>query len=214
MTTYVTTERKLRSQRRFDRLWVKLDGPVDQALSQAKDAVLNDLPDRIVEIGPGHGSNFSRYPKGTTVIAFEPNSYMHETLREAARDNGLQLDLRAGSADSLDLEDESVSAVVSSLVLCSVEDRAETLAEVKRVLAPGGRFFFIEHIGDRHGTWRRVFQVALRRPWRRVADHCDLLADTDRSLERAGFSRLSFQTEVLGSRLDPSALTAYGVAVK
>lgn len=63
MTTNVATERKLRSKRRFDRLWAKLDGPVDQALSPAKDAVLNHLPEVIVEIGPGHGSDFSRYPK-------------------------------------------------------------------------------------------------------------------------------------------------------
>lgn len=148
------------------------------------------------------------------MIAYEPNSFMPRTLRKAARDHGLDLDLRAGSAASMDLEDESVSAVVSSLVLCSVEDRARTPADVNRVLASGGRFFFIEHIGDRPRTWRRGFQVMLCRPWRRLADHCDLLADTGRSLERAGSSELSYETDVFGSRLDPGALTVYGVAVK
>lgn len=198
--------------RRFARLWSWVDDGVDQAVAPAKDAVLADLPDRVVEIGPGRGSNFDRYKPGTTVVAFEPNQFMHDDLEAAARRHSIVLDLRSGGAESMDLPDSSEDMVISTLVLCSVDDRSATLDEIRRVLKPGGRFVFIEHIAARPGTWTNRLQRLLRRPWSAIADGCDLTADTHQILEAARFSQVELEIEDLGSNLDPSRRTAYGVA--
>lgn len=201
-----------RSRRRFNRLWKRLDAGVDEVLAPAKDATLVDLPAGVVEIGPGHGSNFPRYAKGTKLIAFEPNVFMHEILRERADLHGIGLDLRSRGVEAMDLPTDSADVVISSLVLCSVDDRDVALAEIRRILKPGGRMIFIEHIAADSGTGRARLQRLLRRPWRAFADQCDPMADTVRAINDAGFAEVSVDIEVLGPRLDPSSLTAYGVA--
>lgn len=200
------------SRRRFARLWSWVDDGVDLAVAPAKDVVLTDLPDRVVEIGPGRGSNFDRYRSGTTVVAFEPNKFMHDDLVAAANQHDLVLEVRSSGAESMDLPDSSEDMVISTLVLCSVDDRRATLDEIRRVLKPGGRFVFVEHIAARPGTWTARLQRLLRRPWSAIADGCDLTADTHEVLKAAGFNEVEVKIEDLGSKLDPSRRTAYGVA--
>ena len=74
---------------------------------------------------------------------------MHRRLRRAARRRGVRLDVRQVPAERTDLPDESADVVVSSLVLCTVGDVDQVLAEVRRVLRPGGRFVFVEHVAAR-----------------------------------------------------------------
>ncbi len=211
------TETPARATRRsgFFAWWYgKIDASVDAQIRPAKEALLHDLPDRIIEIGPGRGSNFSDYGRGKRVLAIEPNLAFHDALGKRAAAEGVELELHGGDLRSAELRSDSADAVVSTLVLCSVGDVDTELAEIKRVLRPGGEVVFIEHVAARPGSARSYAQRVLRRPWRFLADGCDLCADTRHALDRAGFSEVGGTLERLGPAADPSTLIYWDVATK
>jgi len=90
----------------------------------------------------------------------------------------------------MEMPDASVDAVVSTLVLCSVDGHRDALAEILRVLRPGGRFVFIEHVGAPEGTWLRRLQRWIRPLWKPVADGCRPDRDTGDRILEAGFERV------------------------
>ena len=116
-----------------------LDNYADRKYRHVKRELFGGLPRTILEIGAGDGANFRYLDPGTHVIALEPNRHMHPLLRAAAARHGVTVDVRAGVAERIPLPDGSVEAVIASLVLCSVSDPARVLAEIRRVLRPGGR---------------------------------------------------------------------------
>jgi len=118
----------------------------------------------------------------------EPNPYMREYLEREAERVGIAAELREGTAEAIACADDSADTVVSTLVLCSVIDLRAALAEVLRVLKPGGRFVFIEHVAAAPGTRLRHWQRRLR-PWFHFfADGCNPDRETWRAIESAGFA--------------------------
>ena len=148
------------------------------------------------------------------MIAYEPNLHMHGRLTESARRHGIDLDLRPAGAETLAEETGSLEMVVSTLTLCSVDDPQRVLAEIRRVLRPGGRFVFVEHVVAPKGSATRLAQTLLSPAWSAVSDRCRLLARTHELIAEAGFASVSYDVENLGPRLDPSRRTAFGVAVR
>jgi SAM-dependent methyltransferase len=203
-----------RSARRFARLWKYLDHVVDHEIRDAKAEVLADVPSRVVEIGPGRGANFHHYPAGTTVIAFEPNTYFHDPLVEAATEHGLDLELHVGDLRDAALPDASVDAVVATLVLCSVDDPPAMIAEIERILTTGGRFCFVEHVAAEPGTKMERFQRAIRRPCGWIGDGCDPHAQTVAHLAASGLDVSNARVERLGAPISPTARMHWGVATK
>jgi SAM-dependent methyltransferase len=197
----------------FARFWSHLSDGVDQLYGSRKDDVLVDLPSRLVELGPGLGANFHRYPPGMAVLAFEPNTAMHEGLRESAERYGIDLEIRTDDLRDALLPSASVAVVVSTLVLCSVGDQRSMVEAVHRVLEPGGRFIFVEHVASERG-WIRVMQTAIRGPWGLVGDGCDPAPETVPAIENAGFSEVRAHRGVVGSALNPAHPTYWGVAVR
>lgn len=194
-------------------MWRSMDAAVHEQVLPAKRAVLRDLPSEIVEIGPGRGSNFSLYPRGARVVAFEPNQYFDDDLREAAEEHGHELELRRDLlADRLPAANADV--VVSTLVLCSVPDAPAMLDEIRRVLRPGGRLLFIEHVVAPQRGLRRAYQRLVRRPWRRLGDGCDTCARTAEHLAASQFELRDTELQTLGSNLDPTNLTMWGTAIR
>src|SRR5215207_7292477 len=123
-----------------------LDAYMNGKYGALKARLLADPPATVVEIGPGTGANFRYYPAGTRVVAIEPNVRMHPRLARSAAKRGLVLELRTEGAEATGLASGSVPLVFASLVLCSVRDPTAVAREVRRMLAPGGRFVCVEHV--------------------------------------------------------------------
>jgi SAM-dependent methyltransferase len=169
------------------------DEPMHREYGARKRRIFGDLPDTIVELGPGSGANFRYYPRGTCVIAVEPNPMMLKRMYAQAVRYGVEIDLRHAGAEGMEVESESADLVVSTLVLCSVRDPDRVLSEVRRVLRPGGRFAFLEHVAAEPGSRLRRVQERVRRPWAWLGEGCQLNRDTARTIESAGFSQLAIE---------------------
>ncbi|WP_412069351.1 class I SAM-dependent methyltransferase [Rubrivirga sp. IMCC43871] len=150
-------------------------------------------PPVVVEIGAGTGLNARHLPAGARWVVVEPNVHFHDDIRASAAAHGLALTLSAGTAEALPLAAGAADAVVSTLVLCSVADVDAALAEARRVLRPGGRFVFVEHVAAPSGSMRRGWQRALRAPWGVVADGCRPDRETGRRIEAAGFASVALE---------------------
>jgi len=168
-------------------------GRHEREVAERKRRLLAPLSGTVLEIGPGTGANFPYYAHGIRWIGIEPNPFMREYLEQAAHKAGIEADLRSGFADSLDLADGSVDAVVGTLVFCSVDDVAAALREIRRVLKPGGRFVFLEHVAAASETSTRRWQDRLARFWGIFADGCQPNRETWRAIEAAGFRELQLE---------------------
>ncbi|MEQ8752114.1 MAG: class I SAM-dependent methyltransferase [Coleofasciculus sp. G1-WW12-02] len=175
--------------------WLMAHGTAkyEAQMTDQKQALFADLHGNVLEIGPGTGPNLPYYPSDIHWIGIEPNPFMHSYLRREAERLGLDIDLRRGTAERLDVEDNSIDAVVSTLVLCSVDSLAATLQEVLRVLKPGGRFFFLEHLAAPEGTRLRRVQYWVKPLWKILGDGCRPDRETWVALENAGFERVDYQ---------------------
>jgi len=197
----------------FNALFFGLTGGLfDLLLGPHKRRLLVDLPDTVVELGSGAGANLRYLAPGSRLIAVEPNPAMHGRLRRAARRRGVRLDLREVPAERTDLPDASADVVVSSLVLCSVTDVDRVLAEVRRVLRPGGRFMFVEHVAAPDGTALRRLQGWVRRPWAWLFEGCSCERDLGTALRSAGFGSVDLEAYRLRSPVLPFNPQIAGVA--
>jgi SAM-dependent methyltransferase len=192
-TGYLNFAAKGHKQRAFD----GLDAPV------------------VVEIGAGTGANLRYLAPGTHLVAVEPSRAMHGRLRQRCQAAGIELTLIAGGAEQIPLPDASVDEVIASLVLCTVRDQQQALAEIRRILRPGGRFRFVEHVAAPRRGLRRFVQLALHRPWGYVFEGCDLARHTVDAVSRAGFSDVRAERRKLSRSLFwPVNTAAWGVATR
>ena len=157
-----------------------------------KEKLLRGLTGTLVEIGSGAGANLSHLPRNLRILGIEPNPFMHRHFLEAARAEDRSVDLIQAVGESLPFPDESVDAVLSTLVLCSVRRTGHVLAEVLRVLKPGGKLLFVEHVAAEQGTWLRRIQRLVRPVWSRVGGGCEPDRATEEDLLQAGFREVSF----------------------
>jgi SAM-dependent methyltransferase len=178
----------------FNAAFFQLLGPViELSTGRRKRRVFAGLPGEVVELGPGVGANLRHLPAGTRLVGIEPNRAMHAQLRTAAERRGIRLDLRERMAEQTGLPDASADAVISSLVLCSVRDPDAVLAEVRRILRPGGAFRFAEHvIAPRRGV-TRLAQRVLRRPWAWTFEGCSCERDLEGAIRAAGFASVEVE---------------------
>ncbi|MCB0195632.1 MAG: class I SAM-dependent methyltransferase [Anaerolineae bacterium] len=186
----------------------------NERLDTHKRRLFNTLSGTVLEIGPGTGANFDYYPANIRWIGIEPNPAMHSYLRERAEQSDLVAELRVGSAEHLTVPDDSIDAVVCTLVLCSVDSPPVSLREVRRVLRPGGRFIFIEHVAAPQGTTLRTVQNFIKPVWNIIADGCHPNRETWRDLKQAGFSHLTYEEFTLKEGMSSLMPLIAGVAIK
>jgi ubiquinone/menaquinone biosynthesis C-methylase UbiE len=145
--------------------------------------------------------------------AVEPNRHFHRRLRRAADDHRIDLVLHPTEGEHIDVPDDSVDAAVASWVLCTVADPAAVLAEIRRVLRPGGRFVFIEHMHAPEGTAVRRVQDVVFRPWRWLFEGCHTTRATERIIRSAGFAAVGAYPVHVGTPFVPLRTQIAGVAV-
>ncbi len=175
-------------QRLFARFMAGADALSHELYGARKDELLGALEGRVLEIGPGTGVNLRYLRAAPSWVGIEPNEAMHGHLLAEAGRLGIDIELRTGISEQPGVEADSFDAVVSTLVLCSVSDLAGTLKEIRRVLKPGGKFVFLEHVADRPWSFRWIAQKAVPfTPWRYFSDGCDPGREIGRAIEQAGF---------------------------
>jgi ubiquinone/menaquinone biosynthesis C-methylase UbiE len=171
----------------YDATWGRAFSAVyDRGLEATEDAGLRDMRTellrgargRVVELGAGTGANLDLYPDAVEeLVLVEPDPHMTKRLRARLADSGRPATVIEAPAERLPLEADSFDTAVVTLVLCTVPDPVATLAEITRVLAPGGRLLFIEHVRAEDPGLAR-WQDRFERPWRFLADGCHCNRDT------------------------------------
>lgn len=152
---------------------------------------------RVVEIGSGTGAQLRWYAPGTDVTALEPDDVMRARLEARAAEAAARVRVVGGRAEELPFGDGSFDAAVSAFALCTVHDPAAALAELRRVLVPGGSLLLLEHV---HLEWEpgRALQSAAAPAWAAVAGGCRLDRDTLRTAAEAGFGLVRSGRHVAG----------------
>jgi ubiquinone/menaquinone biosynthesis C-methylase UbiE len=142
---------------------------------------------RTLDIGAGTGANVDLFPPEVSeLVLVEPDPYMLKKLRSKLVGSGEGVSAVEASAEDLPFADDSVDTVAFTLVLCTVPDPTAALAEASRVLRPGGRLLFVEHVRSRHPGLAR-WQDRLEKPWRFLADGCHCNRDTVATIEASAF---------------------------
>ncbi len=174
--------------RLFASVYDRAMGRVESALGVWRADLLADLQGDVLEIGAGTGANLPYYRQDVKLTLLEPSPSMRRYLEKHLAERGEHGKHRvvAGSAEALPFDEGSFDAVVAGLVLCSVADPAQSLAEIRRVLKPDGKLVFIEHVVSRR-RWVRALHTAIEPVWKVIGRGCHLTRDTEASLERAGF---------------------------
>ena len=147
---------------------------------------------RVLEIGGGTGANLAHYPPSARITVPEPNPHMVRRLKRSAERLGRPITVVPGVGESIPFSDGSFDTVVTTLVLCMVVDMPRVVAEARRVLRPGGRFLFYEHVAsldDRTRGW----QTRLNPVWRFFTTGCNLDRDIAGEIQRAGFASVELR---------------------
>lgn len=155
-------------------------------LDNARRALLADLTGDVIEIGAGTGRNFPYYPPAARVTATDRSPHMLRKAQRKLAAAQAAITLRRADTQALPFADAAFDHAVGTLVLCSVPEPRQALAEIARVTKPGGSVRLIEHVrSDRR--WTARLQRALTPVWRIIGDGCHLDRDTVTLIREAGF---------------------------
>lgn len=173
----------------FARFYARVSVDMDRGgMAEHRARLLCGLAGTVLEIGCGNGRNFAHYPDSVArVTAVEPNAYLRALAEQAAATAPVPIDVVSGTAEHIPAPDESFDAAVACLMLCSVPDQATALAEMRRVLRPGGTLRFLEHVRAETPVLARVQRVLEATVWPHLAGGCHPARDTEASI-RAAFT--------------------------
>jgi ubiquinone/menaquinone biosynthesis C-methylase UbiE len=168
----------------YDRMSRKSE---DAGVRAMREGLLAEAGGRVLEIGGGTGANLPHYGEGVeSLVLTEPEPAMLRRLQSKAHEQAPLAKVVQAPAEDLPFADDSFDTVVSTLVLCGVDDQEQALREVRRVLQPGGRFLFLEHVRSDDPDFAR-FQDRMN--WlNRLVVNCDCNRSTLAGIEGAGFT--------------------------
>jgi ubiquinone/menaquinone biosynthesis C-methylase UbiE len=170
----------------FARCYARVGHLMDAEIGDHRRRLLAGLTGRVLEVGAGNGLNFPHYPATVTeVLAMEPELYLRRLAQAASRQAPVPIRVVDGTAEALPADDATFDAVVASLVLCTVADPDQALAEIRRVLRPSGRLRFYEHVRATDPRLAR-WQDRLERPWGWLVGGCHPNRDTVAAIGAAG----------------------------
>ena len=160
----------------------------DQVHRELRRRALAGLSGRVIEVGSGDGRSFEHYPTTVeSVLAVEPDPNARASAAERAAAAPVPIEIVDGDAEALPAEDDFFDAAVVMGVLCSVPDPAAALAELRRVLKPGGGLRFWEHVRSRNPAFRAVQRAGDALFWTKALGGCRTTRDTEAAIRDAGF---------------------------
>lgn len=152
-----------------------------------REQLLDGLTGRVLELGCGDGAHFPLYPETVTeLVGVEPEENLIERAEAAAADARCPARIVPGFAEALPADDGEFDAAVAALVLCSVADQQAALAELMRVIRPGGELRFFEHVRAA-ARLHAAAQLAVQPAWSRLGGGCHPARNTERAIRDAGF---------------------------
>ena len=180
----------------YDATWGRLFAATyDRGLKATEEAglrrmrveLLTGAGGRVIEIGAGTGVNLGLYPAAVTeLVMVEPDPHMAKRLRAKASATGSSATIVEAPAERLPFADGEFDTAVAMLVLCTVPDPTAAVAELARVVKPGGELLFVEHVRAEDPALAR-WQDWLESPWRFFADGCRCNRDTVATLANSRF---------------------------
>ncbi len=159
-------------------------------LDQWRAELLRDLSGAVLEAGAGTGATLPYYPKTVTrLVLCEPDPHMRRKLQAKCDAAGAtHVEISDASLEALPAAPASLDAVVCSLVLCSVPDQQAALKEIQRVLKPGGKLAFLEHVAADGKPSRLKWQRRIEPVWKQLTGNCHLTRRTEAAITAAGFN--------------------------
>jgi ubiquinone/menaquinone biosynthesis C-methylase UbiE len=178
--------------------------------------LLTEARGEVLEVGAGTGMNLPLYPEAVDrLVVVEPDPHMRgELAQRIGEQPGAGVELVDAGAEVLPFEEETFDTVVTTLVICSVGDVRASLEEMRRVLKPGGRLLFLEHVAAHDNPGRLKWQERIEPVWRRVADGCHLTRRTAEEIEAAGFEIEELIRESMQKAFPIVRPTVRGIACK
>ncbi len=160
----------------------------EAGLREMRRGTLTAASGRTIDLGAGTGANLGLFPDAVTeLVLAEPDPHMLRRLRAKVDEAGAKAEVVAAPAEALPFEDSSFDTAVFTLVLCTVPDPVAALTEATRILRPGGRLLFVEHVRSEEAPTAR-WQDRLERPWRFFADGCRCNRDTVATIEASSLT--------------------------
>ncbi|MEU1368355.1 methyltransferase domain-containing protein [Streptomyces sp. NPDC005803] len=174
----------------FARCYARISVAAESAAGMAgvRAELLSGLSGRVIDIGAGNGLNFAHYPPAVSeVVAIEPERTLRQLAVRSALRAGIPVDVVPGTAEALPVKSEAFDGAVASLVLCTVRNVPQSLAEIRRVLRPGGELRFFEHVRAEGRAMAATQRALDRTVWPLVAGGCHTSRDALAAIEAAGF---------------------------
>jgi len=210
------------NERFFAWYYPKVVGVSERAgQAETRRRLFSEASGRTLEIGAGSGFNLPHYTdRVSELVVSEPSPHMREHLRDRLETDPPPVgswQLADASAESLPFEDESFDTVTGGFIMCSIPDPAAALREIARVLKPGGRYVFLEHVHAGEGTLLGHVQDAIEIPHRYIAAGChpnrrtrELIEASPLDVERLERGRQprslpSVRPTIFGSAVRPAA---------
>jgi ubiquinone/menaquinone biosynthesis C-methylase UbiE len=159
----------------------------EAGMREIRREVLAEARGRTIDIGAGTGLNLSLFPQEVSeLVLAEPDPHMLKRLKVKVSESGRDASVVEAPAEKLPFEDAGFDTAVFTLVLCTVPDPAAALAEAARLLRPGGKLLFVEHVRAEEPGLAR-WQDRLEGPWRFLGDGCHCNRDTVAGIEASRF---------------------------
>ncbi len=163
-------------------------------IMKARSRIVPQASGDVLELGCGGGINMQFYDPAciASFSGLDPSPVLLDASRNAAQVRGMAADIRGGVGEAMPFADDSFDTVLVTFTLCSVESQQQVLAEMRRVLRPGGRVLFLEH-GSAPDASVRTWQRRIEPLWKRIGGGCHLTRPVADAYSSAGFTLGEFE---------------------
>jgi ubiquinone/menaquinone biosynthesis C-methylase UbiE len=158
-------------------------------IMKARSRIVPQADGAVLELGCGGGINMQFYDPSriTTFAGLDPSPALLDRSREAAQSKGMVADIRGGYGEAMPFDDGQFDTVLVTFTLCSVDNQARVLSEIRRVLKPSGKVLFLEH-GSAPDASVQKWQRRIEPIWKRIGGNCHLTRAISGAFEAAGFT--------------------------